>query len=160
MTLPNKNSNSISISQINTEVTSSSSNSLKTLSDAAKAGSDPKDGQPYGIGEFSLYSHGPSTQTITYTQNGPNGKIQQYFSSNHSTTTMAFGTVALSSFVNQGSGFFRIQWSGGRNDSWTSVNVGGTVLQRTNASSTSTTTHFYNAQSFYTVGTTATFTYS
>ena len=57
MALPDKNSNSISISQINTENTSTTSNSLKTLSDTATAGSDPADGAPYGIGEFSLYAH-------------------------------------------------------------------------------------------------------
>jgi len=149
----------VSISAINAEVDTVSSNSLKTLSEAAKTGSDPKDGAPFGMGEFRGYNHGPSTQVVTYTQNGPQGKIQQYFSSGHSITTMPFGTVALSSFVNQGSGFFRIQWSGGRNDSWTSINIQGVTLLRANASSTSTTTHFYTGQSFYTVGTTATFTY-
>ena len=159
MTLPNKNSNSISISQINTEVTSSSSNSLKTLSDAAKAGSDPKDGQPYGIGEFSLYSHGPSTHAVTYTQNGPQGKISQYYSSAHSSTTMPFGTATLNSFVTQGSGNFRIIWNGGRNDSWTSVNIAGTVILRANASSTSADRHFF-AGTLTQVYTTATFTYS
>ena len=80
----------VSISAINTEVDTVSSNSLKTLSDAAKTGSDPKDGAPYGMGEFRGYSHGPSTLTITYTSNGPLEKsiICIVYSS---PTTMPFG---------------------------------------------------------------------
>ena len=47
----------ISISSINTENTSTTSNSLKTLSDTATTGTDPADGAPYGMSEFSGYSH-------------------------------------------------------------------------------------------------------
>ena len=71
-TIPQTN---VSISAINTEVDTVSSTSLKTLSDAAKAGSDPKDGAPYGMGEFRGYDHGPSTVTVTYTSTGPQEKL-------------------------------------------------------------------------------------
>lgn len=154
-TIPSSN---ISISAINTEVDTVSSTSLKTLSDAAKSGSDPKDGAPYGMGEFAGYNHGPSTQSITFTENGPTGKIESYYSSNHSTTTMAFGGSNLVQFITMGSGYFRIQWSGSLNTNWTSVTVGGTTLTRTNADTTANNTHgFYGGPS--SVGTSATFTY-
>ena len=150
----------VSISAINTEVDTVSSNSLKDLSDAAKTGSDPKDGAPYGMGEFRGYSHGPNTLTITYTSNGPFGKIDQMYSSSPSPTTMPFGSNDFVQFQNNGNGFFRIQWSGGRNDSWTSLAIAGQTLLRTGASSTSTTTHFYAGSFFYTVGNgSAVFTY-
>ena len=149
----------VSISAINTEVDTVSSNSLKTLSDNAKSGSDPADGAPYGMGEFRGYSHGPSTQTITYTQNGPFGKIGQYYSSNHSTTTMAFGGSNLSGFTTMGSGYFRISWSGSLNTNWTSVTIGSTTLNRTDADTISGSTHGYYG-SLSSVGTSATFTYS
>tara|TARA_B100001094_G_scaffold153419_1_gene148466 strand:+ start:12632 stop:13111 length:480 start_codon:yes stop_codon:yes gene_type:complete len=156
-TIPQTN---VSISAINTEVDTVSSNSLKTLSDAAKSGSDPKDGAPYGMGEFRGYDHGPSTQTITYTSTGPIGKIDNYSSSNHSTTTMAFGGANLSQFINMGSGWFRIQWSGGLNTNWTSLTISGQTLLRTNATSTSNNTHGFLSSSFYDVGNgTAVFTY-
>ena len=156
-TIPQTN---VSISAINTEVDTVSSTSLKTLSDAAKAGSDPKDGAPYGMGEFRGYDHGPSTVTVTYTSTGPQGKIDNYTSSNHSPSTMPFGSYALAYFINNGSGYFRIQWSGGRNDSWTSLTISGQTLNRTSASSTNSTTHFYTGSSFYDIGNgTAVFTY-
>lgn len=157
-TIPQTN---VSISAINTEVDTVSSNSLKTLSDAAKTGSDPKDGAPYGMGEFRGYDHGPSTQTITYTSNGPTGKIDQFYSSNHSTTTMAFGGPDLVQFLNMGSGYFRIQWSGSSvNTNWTSLTISGQTLQRTNASTTSNGVTAYLGSSFYDVGNgTAVFTY-
>ena len=157
-TIPQTN---VSISAINTEVDTVSSTSLKTLSDAAKSGSDPKDGAPYGMGEFRGYNHGPSTQTITYTSNGPVGKIAQYSSSNHSTTTMAFGGPDLAQFMNMGSGFFRIQWSGSSvNTNWTSLTIAGQTLLRTDADTTTNGVTAYQGANFYTVGTgTAVFTY-
>ena len=73
---------------------------------------------------------------------------------------MPFGSYALANFINNGSGYFRIQWSGGRNDSWTSLTIAGQTLNRTSASSTNSTTHFYTGSSFYTIGNgTAVFTY-
>lgn len=151
----------VSISAINTEIDTVSSNSLKTLSDSAKTGSDPKDGAPYGMGEFRGYSHGPNTQTITYTSTGPQGKIDNYSSSNHSTTTMDFGGPDLVQFINMGSGFFRIQWSGSSvNTNWTSLTIAGQTLLRTNATSTTNGVTAYQGSNFYTVGTgTAVFTY-
>jgi len=47
----------ISISGINTENTSTTSNSLKTLSDTARSGTNPADGAPFGMSEFQNYSH-------------------------------------------------------------------------------------------------------
>jgi len=151
----------VSISAINTEVDTVSSNSLKTLSDAAKTGSDPKDGAPYGMGEFRGYSHGPSTVTITYTSNGPVGKINQFSSSNLSPTSMPFGGPDLSGFANMGSGFFRIIWVGSSvNTNWTSLTIAGQTLLRTNASTTTNGTTAYTGTNFYTIGTgTAVFTY-
>lgn len=151
----------VSISAINTEIDTVSSNSLKTLSDAAKTGSDPKDGAPYGMGEFRGYSHGPSTVTITYTSNGPFGKIDQMYSSSLSPTTMPFGGPDLVQFMNNGSGFFRIQWSGSSvNTNWTSLTIAGQTLLRSNASTTTNGVTAYAGSNFYTVGTgTAVFTY-
>ena len=49
MPIPSSN---ISMTAINTEVTSVDSLSLKTLSDNATSGSDPNDGAPYGMSEL------------------------------------------------------------------------------------------------------------
>ena len=151
----------VSISAINTEVDTVSSNSLKTLSDNAKSGSDPKDGAPYGMGEFRGYSHGPSTVTVTYTSTGPQGKISHFSSSTPSPSTMPFGGPALSGFANNGSGFFRINWSGSSvNTNWTSLTISGQTLLRTSASTTTNGVTAYQGANFYTVGTgSAVFTY-
>ena len=110
------------------------------------------------MGEFAGYNHGPSTQTITYTSNGPIGKIEQYYSSNHSTVTMAFGGSNFAGFTTMGSGYFRIHWSGSLNNNWTSVTIGSTTINRTDVDTTSNNTHgFYG--SLGSVGTSATFTY-
>ena len=148
----------VSISAINTEVSSVSSTNLRVLSDGAKAGSDPKDGQPYGMGEFRGYIHGPSTQAVTYTSVGPQGKISAYSTSSMSPTSMPFGSYALQGFASNGSAYFRIFWSGGLNTGWTSLSIGGVTLVRTNAT-TSGSTHFF-AGTLSNVGSgTATFTY-
>ena len=154
-TIPSSN---ISISAINTEVDTVSSTSLKTLSDAAKSGSDPKDGAPYGMGEFAGYNHGPSTVTVTYTSTGPQGKIDAYSGSSFSPSTMPFGSYAISSFANNGSGFFRIFWSGGLNTGWTSITLQGYTLNRSAATVSSNTHQFYGAP-FSGLGTSAVFTY-
>jgi hypothetical protein len=152
-------SGTITMSQINTENTSTASNSLKTLSDTAKSGSDPADGAPYAMSEFFSYNHGPSTQVVTYTSSGPSGKISAYTTTGMSPTTMPFGSYALSSFASNGSGYFRIIWSGGLNTGWTSLSIGGITLTRTSANSTNSTTHFFSS-SLTTVGSgSATFTY-
>ena len=63
----------ISISSINTENSSTTSNSLKTLSDTATSGTDPADGAPYAMSEFSGYSHasfngsGAGNSTFSFT---------------------------------------------------------------------------------------------
>ena len=148
----------ITISQINTENTSTASNSLKTLSDTAKSGSDPADGAPYAMSEFFSYNHGPSTQAVTYTSVGPTGKIGAYSTSGMSPTSMPFGSYALQGFASNGSAYFRIFWSGGLNTGWTSLSIGGVTLVRTNAT-TSGSTHFF-AGTLSNVGSgTATFTY-
>ena len=73
---------------------------------------------------------------------------------------MAFGGADLVQFINMGSGFFRIQWSGSLNTNWTSLTISGQTLLRTNASSTSNNTHGFLGQNFYDVGSgTAVFTY-
>ena len=155
-------SGTITISQINTENTSTASNSLKTLSDTARSGTNPADGAPYHMSEFYSYAHpapGPSTQTVTYTSVGPTGKISAYSTSGMSPTTMPFGSYALSSFASNGSGYFRIIWSGGLNTGWTSLSIGGVTLNRTSANATNSTTHFFSS-SISTVGSgSATFTY-
>lgn len=53
-TIPQTN---VSMAAINTEVSGVNSYSLKTLSDNATSGSSPKDGAPYGMGEFRGYEH-------------------------------------------------------------------------------------------------------
>ena len=154
-------SGTITISQINTENTSTASNSLKTLSDTARSGTNPADGAPYHMSEFYSYAHpapGPSTQTVTYTSVGPTGKISAYTTTGMSPTTMPFGSYALSSFANGGPGF-RIFWSGGLNTGWTSLSIGGVTLLRTNASA-SGSVHSFGSAVGGTVGSgTATFTY-
>ena len=65
MPIPTTN---ISMGAINTEVTSTNSHSLKTLSDNATSGSDPADGAPYGMGEFSSYTHAIPYPAATMSQ--------------------------------------------------------------------------------------------
>ena len=82
-------STNISMAAINTEVTSVNSHSLKTLSDNATSGSDPADGAPYGMGEFSGYTH-----AIPYTA-ATSSLVQ--FASATGTSLTSFRAVSSSS---------------------------------------------------------------
>mgnify|MGYP001196253236 CR=1 FL=1 len=140
MTIP---SSQISISAINTEITSVSSYSLQTLSQNANTASIQA--SPFGMGEFAGYSHGPSTHTIGWTRNGPVGKVSQYYTSNETGTAVPFGSNNWSSWtMGYGIGIFYIYWSGARNDSWTYLTIGSYVAYRTSASSTTSTSHVYS----------------
>ena len=141
MTIP---SSQISISAINTEITSVSSYSLQTLSQNANTASIQA--SPYGMGEFAGYSHGPSTHTIGWGRNGPVGKISQYYTSSETGTSVPFGSYNWDSWTLRtgGTGIFYIVWSGARNDSWTYLTIGSYVAYRTSASSTTSTTHVYS----------------
>ena len=86
MAITNKDDNPISISAINTENTSTTSNSLKILSDTARTGTDPADGAPYGMGEFSEYSH-PSP----FTSQSTTGTHSQFTQGKNSCLRRRFG---------------------------------------------------------------------
>ena len=87
----------IKISDINTENTSTTSNSLKTLSDTAASGTDPADGAPYGMGEFRGYSHGPSDHNVTISWGTPQGKIGFRGGTASAGAAVPFGSQHLSS---------------------------------------------------------------
>tara|TARA_B110000444_G_C18810604_1_gene582369 strand:- start:355 stop:870 length:516 start_codon:yes stop_codon:yes gene_type:complete len=118
----------VSISAINAEVSSVSSTNLRVLSDAAVAGSDPKDGQPYGMGEFRGYLHNFSTTFSGYSTNsGGKADITRYFTTlANSTVVHSDGTftVGLSS-LRGGSSGIRIMWNNQSSVStgWTSVTI-------------------------------------
>ena len=151
----------VKISDINTENTSTTSNSLKTLSDTAASGTDPADGAPYGMGEFRGYSHGPQNHTVGYVWNGPFGKIGQEYTSAETGITVPWdNTNKWDGFVTMGSGYFRINWTSARSDGWTSLTIGGITLNRTSADVVTSTMHgFYNTNFASSVGSSAFFTY-
>jgi len=122
----------ISISSINTENESTTSNSLKTLSDTASAGSDPADGAPYAMSEFSGYTH-ILTHDAVVSQGSPTGKIGQVTGTITSGATVPFGSYNLSNISKtEGNSYVRIVWSGGLNTSWDSVELpDGTTFNRT-----------------------------
>lgn len=150
----------IKISDINTENTSTTSNSLKTLSDTAVSGTDPADGAPYGMGEFGGYAHGPQNHTVGFVWNGPFGKIGQEYTSAETGTTVPFDSSnKWDGFITMGSGYFRIHWTSARSDGWTSLTIGGVTLNRTSADVVTSTMHGFYGVNLGSVGTSAFFTY-
>jgi hypothetical protein len=101
MPITNKDDNPISISAINTENTSTTSNSLKTLSDTARTGTDPADldGGPYGMGEFSEYSH-PSP----FTSQSTSGTMNQFTQGKNSCLRRAMFSLTDDTLVLGGTG--------------------------------------------------------
>lgn len=139
MAIPSSN---ITISAINTEITSVNSTSLTTLSQNAVTASIQA--APYGMNEFAGYSHGPSNHTIGWTRNGPVGKVGQYYTSNETGTAVPFGSNNWSGWtMGGGFGTFYIHWVGSRNESWTYLTIGSYVAYRTSATSTTSTAHVY-----------------
>lgn len=145
------------IAQINTEVSSVNSNSLRTLSQNANSYTGGNSAvvtnnipsSPHSMNEFSGYTHGPQSHTVGWTRNGPSGKIGQYYTSNETGTSVPFGSYNWDSWTHRSYGTtnLTIYWSGGRNDSWTSFQVGSSTFNRAFATSTSTTTHFFSGLS-------------
>ena len=122
----------VSMAAINTEVGSVNSNSLKTLSDNATAGTDPSDGTPYGMGEFRGYTH-INNHDVVVSFGAAQGKLGQRTGTITSGANVPFGTNNLSQFfTTDGNNWVRMAWSGGLNTSWTSVELpDGTTFNRT-----------------------------
>ena len=141
-------SSNITISAINTEITSVNSNSLTTLSQNANeySGYTGLNDAPYGMNEFAGYSHGPASHSIGWNWLGPYGKVEFYNTGSMTGTSVPFGSVNWASlgYRSISNGPFYIYWSGGRNDSWISLTIGSATFTRTGASSTGTTFHKYD----------------
>ena len=144
------------IAQINTEVSSVNSNSLRTLSQNANSYTGGNSAvvtnnipsSPHSMNEFSGYTHGPQSHTITWTRNGPVGKISQYYTSNETGTAVPFGSNNWAGWTyGSGTSRFTINWSGARNDSWTSLLIGSSTFNRTGASSTTSLSHVFQGLS-------------
>ena len=147
MAVPTTN---IRITAVNTEITSVNSNSLTTLSQNANeyTGYTLLNNAPYGLNEFAGYNHGPSQHTVTWTRNGPVGKISQYYTSNETGTAVPFGSNNWAGWTyGSGTSRFTINWSGARNDSWTSFLIGSSTFNRTGASSTTSLSHVFQGLS-------------
>ena len=131
----------ISISAINTENTSTASNSLKTLSDTATTGTDPADGAPYAMSEFSGYTH-ILTHDVSVTFGSAEGKIGFRSGTINSGADVPFGNINLNSFSKtDNNNYVRMVWENvdedGNSNSipnrdWTSVELpDGTTFNRT-----------------------------
>ena len=147
----------ISISAINTENSSTTSNSLKTLSDTATAGTDPADGAPYAMSEFSGYTH-IQTHDVVVSFGGAQGKIGFRTGTITSGADVPFGTINLSGFSStDNNNYVRMTWlntdeSGNSNSipnrDWTSVELpDGTTFNRTSLTENGLTQGLFPATS-------------
>jgi len=143
----------VKISDINTENTSTTSNSLKTLSETAVEGLSTLNESPYGMGEFRGYTHGPLDHSVTIAWDTPQGKVGFRGGGVTSGGAVPFGsqnitTASYSENVN----IFRIDWQGNTavNTGWISVrsNTAGNGTETLNRTSFSSTTTSYVNQHY------------
>lgn len=118
----------ISISSINTENTSTTSNSLKTLSETAVEGLSTLNEAPYAMSEFQNYTHAFSTTfTGSTTNSGGKADITRHRTTlANSTAVMSDGTFTLTLESERGGATgIRIIWGGGSavSTGWTSVTI-------------------------------------
>ena len=88
------NLSNITISGINTENTSTASNSLKTLSDTSRSGTDPADGAPYAMSEFQNYAH-----TAPFTSQSTTGTFSQFTQGKNSCLRRRFDNFSDATLV-------------------------------------------------------------
>jgi len=139
-------STNISMSAINSEVSSVSSTNLRILSVNANeySGYTLLNDSPYGMNEFAGYSHGPPTHNISWASwSSPGGKISFQSTIGESGTNVPFGSYQWDqlSISESSGGAFVIYWTTARNDSWTHLTLGSYTAYRTSATSTTSTTH-------------------
>tara|TARA_B100001093_G_C26267058_1_gene775249 strand:+ start:66 stop:578 length:513 start_codon:yes stop_codon:yes gene_type:complete len=118
----------ISISSINTENTSTTSNSLKTLSETAVEGLSTLNEAPYAMSEFQNYAHTYSSTFTGYSTNsGGKADITRHRTTlANSTAVMSDGTFTLTLESERGgANGIRIIWGGGSavSTGWTSVTI-------------------------------------
>ena len=118
----------ISISAINTENTSTTSNSLKTLSETAIEGLSTLNEAPYAMSEFQNYVHTYSSTFSGYSTNsGGKADITRHRTTlANSTAVMSDGTFTLILESERGGHTgIRIIWGGGSavSTGWTSVTI-------------------------------------
>ena len=146
----------VKISDINTENTATTSNSLKTLSETAVEGLSTLNESPYGMGEFRGYSHGPSDHNVTISWGTPQGKIGFRGGTASAGAAVPFGSQHLSSVsYSEGPGILRLNWQGNTsvNTGWISVrsNTAGAGTVTLNRTSFSSTTNQYVNQHYLSV---------
>ena len=118
----------ISISSINTENTSTTSNSLKTLSETAVEGLSTLNEAPYAMSEFQNYAHTYSSTFTGYSTNsGGKADITRHRTTlANSTAVMSDGTFTLTLESERGgANGIRIIWVGNNavSTGWTSVTI-------------------------------------
>ena len=141
----------VKISDINTENTSTTSNSLKTLSETAVEGLSTLNEAPYAMSEFRGYTHGPLDHNVTITWSTPVGKVGFRpglvgGAPSYPGASVPFGSQNLKSVsFSENVNVLRIDWSGNTavNTGWISVRsntagAGTVTLNRTSFGSTTT----------------------
>lgn len=117
----------ISISAINTENTSTTSNSLKTLSETAVEGLNTLNEAPYAMSEFQNYAHTYSSNFTGYTTNsGGKANITRYrttLANNSAVMSDGTFTITLESARGTHAGLRIIWGSSAVSTGWTSVTI-------------------------------------